>query len=79
MNETSLETPPVYCYVGQQTEVAKFCRRTFMMSPLHAVSKVEQIRGEKPTLIYVRGHYNPVPGGWWAYLAALGVRYVVLS
>jgi len=75
----ALSTPPVYCYFGQQTEVAEFCRRTFLMSPLRAAFTPDQIDGERPTFIYVRNHINPVPDEWWYYLAGVNARYAELA
>ena len=75
----ALETEPVYCYIGQQNDVAEFCRRTYLMSPLRAAFTVKQIEGERPTFIYVRNHLNPVPAQWWELLVERDARYVELA
>ncbi len=74
----ALHVQPVYCYAGQQNEVAAFCRRTFLMSPLRVVLDVAQITEDTPTFIYVEKHQNPVPDELWKGLAFKNTSYVKL-
>ena len=75
----ALETPPIYCYAGQQNEVAAFCRRTFLMSPLRVVLGADQITEEAPTFFYVKDHLNPVPCELLDFLVGKDALLVRLS
>ena len=76
----SLNSPPIFCYAPQTSEVQNLLRLMYAMSPLHSCQYAYQIPDEpNPMFIYCEHADRPVPQEFWDRLEALKALYLAVD